>query len=150
MAGALEELAAGQGAPGLMTAASPAMRRRKVALLFAGQGAQYPRQGAALYRAEAVFRATLDAASDRLGPINGRSLLEWCFGDDVSSAALADTAVTQPLLVAFEVALARLILSWGLAPDAVVGHSVGELAAACIAGALSFATRWIWRANGDG
>jgi len=138
MASALEGLATGQAAPGLMLTAAPATRRRKVALLFAGQGAQYPRQGAALYQAEAAFRATLDAASDQLGPINGRTLLQWCFGADVASAALADTAVTQPLLVAFEVALARLVMGWGLAPDAVVGHSVGELAAACIAGALSF------------
>lgn len=130
-------LAAGAANPVLITA-PPTAQRRKIALLFAGQGAQYPQQGALLYQQEAVFRATLDAASAQLGPINGRPLLEWCLDADVDSRALADTAVTQPLLVAFEVALARLVISWGLSPDALVGHSVGELAAACIAGVLSF------------
>ncbi len=137
VANTLDDLAAGHVGATILQS-SVAVRRRKVALLFAGQGAQYPQQGAALYQQAPSFKATLDAASAQLGQIKGRTLLEWCFAADVDSAALADTAVTQPLLVAFEVALARLVISWGLRPDAVVGHSVGELAAACIAGVLSF------------
>ncbi|MCA0350575.1 MAG: amino acid adenylation domain-containing protein [Chloroflexi bacterium] len=134
---ALEQLATNQPNPAV-TQTSTSGHHGKIALLFAGQGAQYPQQGAALYQEQTIFKTTLDAASVQLGLINGRTLLEWCFDSDVDSAMLADTAITQPLLVAFEVALARLVISWGLAPDAVVGHSVGELAAACIAGSLSF------------
>ncbi|KPL90187.1 hybrid non-ribosomal peptide synthetase/type I polyketide synthase [Herpetosiphon geysericola] len=137
VATSLEHYAAGTVEPSLLV--GPLVtKRRKVVLMFAGQGAQYPQQGALLYQREAMFKDTFDAASEQLGLIKGRTLLEWCFAADVESADLADTEVTQPLLVAFEVALARLVLSWGLKPDAVVGHSVGELAAACIAGVLSF------------
>ncbi len=135
----LQELARAVGASQIAVGAAPPMRRRRVAFLFAGQGAQYPRQGRALYQAEPVFRRAFDEAAQQAGPIEGRTLAEWCFGEDVTAAALAHTAVTQPLLVAFEVALARQIQSWGLRPDALLGHSVGELAAACVAGALSLA-----------
>lgn len=134
---ALEQLATDQPNPAIIQT-STSGHHAKIALLFAGQGAQYPQQGAMLYQEQTIFKTTLDAASAQLGLINGRTLLEWCFDPNVDSTMLADTAITQPLLVAFEVALARLVISWGLAPDAVVGHSVGELAAACIAGSLSF------------
>lgn len=134
---ALESLAAGNPSTTVVVAPTT-IHKRKVALLFAGQGAQYPQQGFRLYQEHSIFRTTLDAASHQLGLINGRTLLEWCFGLDIDSASLADTVVTQPLLVAFEVALARLVMSWGLSPDAVIGHSVGELAAACIVGILKF------------
>lgn len=134
---ALEQLATNQLNSAIIQTSTNS-HHGKIALLFAGQGAQYPQQGAALYQEQTIFKTTLDAASVQLGLINGRTLLEWCFDADVDSSMLADTAITQPLLVAFEVALARLVISWGLAPDAVVGHSVGELAAACVAGSLSF------------
>ncbi|MBM7845681.1 non-ribosomal peptide synthetase/type I polyketide synthase [Herpetosiphon giganteus] len=149
VATSLENYAAGVAEPRLLV--GPLVtKRRKVVLMFAGQGAQYPQQGALLYQREAVFKATFDAASAQLGLIKGRTLLEWCFAAEVKNAELADTEVTQPLLVAFEVALARLVLSWGLKPDAVVGHSVGELAAACIAGVLSFeAVLGLARARGQ-
>ncbi|NBM20971.1 SDR family NAD(P)-dependent oxidoreductase, partial [Streptomyces sp. GC420] len=111
--------------------------RPRVVFLLPGQGAQRPGQGRALYATAPVFRHTLDEASASAGPVRGRSLTEWCLDTDVSTRELRATEVAQPLLVAFGVALARQLGAWGVHPDAVAGHSVGELAAACVAGALT-------------
>jgi amino acid adenylation domain-containing protein len=134
---ALHDLAEALGGVPIALGHAPALRRRRVAWLFAGQGAQYPQQGRALYAAEPEFRRAFDAAAQAAGPIQGRTLQAWCFDEDVSAADLAHTAITQPLLVAFEIALAKLLLHWGVQPEALLGHSVGEIAAAHVAGALS-------------
>ncbi|MFJ9623191.1 amino acid adenylation domain-containing protein [Streptomyces sp. NPDC101181] len=117
---------------------------RRVVFLFPGQGTRFPGRGRALYRTAPVFRDTLDEASALLGPVRGRSLLDWALGSDAKAAGdasegAARTEVAQPLLVATGVALARQVRSWGLEPDAVAGHSAGEIAAACASGALSLA-----------
>ncbi|OQD57751.1 hypothetical protein BM536_001340 [Streptomyces phaeoluteigriseus] len=91
---------------------------------------------ARLYATAPVFRDTLDEASAALGPLRGRTLVHWCTDPGVDPAELGRTEITQPLLVAFGVALARQLGAWGVVPDAVVGHSVGELTAACAAGLL--------------
>jgi amino acid adenylation domain-containing protein len=113
--------------------------RRRVVWMFAGQGAQYPGQGRELYQHEPIFRQSIDEATQILGPIHGRTLSEWMLDDAVSANDLEQTQIAQPLLVAFAVSLARLLRHWGLQPDALIGHSVGEIAAACVAGALSYA-----------
>ena len=110
--------------------------RPRVAFVFSGQGTQYARQGHGLYTAEPVFARALDDCAARIGPVLGRPLLEWCYGADATEEQLAHTAIAQPLLVAFEIALARLMSDWGLQPDAVIGHSIGEVAAAAVAGVL--------------
>ncbi|MFE5919449.1 amino acid adenylation domain-containing protein [Streptomyces sp. NPDC056468] len=114
-----------------------ARSRPRTVFLLPGQGAQRPGQGRALYRSSPVFRDVLDEASSLTGPIQGRSLAEWCLDPRMDSEELARTEVAQPLLVAFGVGLARQLAEWGLSADAVAGHSVGEIAAACVAGVLT-------------
>lgn len=113
--------------------------RPRTVFLFPGQGALRPGQGRALHATAPVYRETLDEASARVGAVNGRKLTGWCVDAEVDAEAQAVTEVAQPLLVAHGVALARQLLAWGVRPDALVGHSVGELAAACVGGTLSFA-----------
>jgi acyl transferase domain-containing protein len=123
--------------------------RLRTVFLLPGQGAQRPGQGRALYRSAPVFREVLDEASSLTGPVLGRTLAAWCLDEDADPAALARTEVAQPLLVAFGVALARQLTAWGVRADAVVGHSVGEITAACVSGALplteavGFAAAWV-------
>ncbi len=105
--------------------------RPRVAFLFPGQGAQFPGQDRALYASAPVFREALDEASALVGPVSGRSLLDWALDPEADPAAQAATEVAQPLLVASGVALARQLRAWGVEPDAVLGHSVGEITAAC-------------------
>ncbi|MGW6459756.1 acyltransferase domain-containing protein, partial [Streptomyces sp. NPDC055078] len=132
------------GAIGLTAATRPAWSggtvarsRPRVVFVFPGQGARHPGRARALYRTAPVFRDTLDEASALLGPVNGQTLLDWCLDPEADPAARAMTEVAQPLLVTFGVALARQLRSWGVVPDAVAGHSVGEIAAACVSGILT-------------
>ncbi|MEU6486917.1 amino acid adenylation domain-containing protein [Streptomyces sp. NPDC046887] len=129
-----DRLAAGSGA----VRATVGHRPRTV-FVFPGQGAPRPGQGRALYETAPVYRATLDEASARVGPVHGRELREWCTDPGANARALAATEVAQPLLVAHGVAVARQLADWGVRPDALLGHSVGELTAACAGGALTFA-----------
>ncbi|MFD9849777.1 amino acid adenylation domain-containing protein [Streptomyces parvus] len=125
--------AGGSGVPG----ASVVRSRPRVVFLFPGQGAQSPGQDRALYRTASVFRDTFDEAAAVLGPVCGRPLLDWGLDPEVDPAAQAVTEVAQPLLVASGVALARQLRTWGVEPDAVAGHSVGEITAACVSGVLT-------------
>lgn len=111
--------------------------RPRVAFLFPGQGSQFPGQDGALYRTAQVFRDTFDEASALLGPVCGRPLLDWALDLEADPAAQAATEVAQPLLVTSGVALARQLRTWGVEPDAVAGHSVGEITAACVGGVLT-------------
>lgn len=121
--------------------------RTRLIFMFPGQGAQYPGMAAGLYRVEPVFRDVIDRccnalASDQNLAREMRSLLLWQADGDAPGRAeaeemLAQTRVAQPAMVAMEMALCTLLASWSIHPSAVMGHSVGEYAAACAAGVFS-------------
>ncbi len=113
-------------------ARSRPVQHSEVVFLFPGQGAQYAGMGRELYAHEPAFRAAFDECVEALGEHAGFDLREVVFGDDAS--ALLPTAVMQPATFAIEYALARLWLSCGIAPVAMIGHSVGEFVAATLAG----------------
>ncbi|MFD0141698.1 MULTISPECIES: amino acid adenylation domain-containing protein [unclassified Streptomyces] len=124
---------------GVGPAGAAVRSRARLVLLLPGQGVRPHGQARALYADAPAFREALDEASDHVGVIGGRTLAAWCLDPDVSADAISGTDVAQPLLVAYGVALARQVRAWGITPDAVAGHSVGEIAAACVAGTLSLA-----------
>ncbi|HYG64726.1 MAG TPA: SDR family NAD(P)-dependent oxidoreductase, partial [Thermoanaerobaculia bacterium] len=111
---------------------------RPVAFLFSGQGSQYAGMGRGLYESEPVFREEVDRCAELLRPHLGLDLREVILAEDEEEAAarLRQTALTQPALFVVEHALARLWMSWGVRPQAMLGHSIGEYVAACLAGVL--------------
>jgi phthiocerol/phenolphthiocerol synthesis type-I polyketide synthase E len=113
---------------------------RPVAFLFSGQGAQHVNMARGVYEAEPTFRAEVDACCERLVPLLGLDLRRLLYPSadegDTAAERLNETRFTQPALFTVEYALARLWMSWGVAPEAMIGHSVGEYVAACVAGVL--------------
>src|SRR5581483_1446280 len=106
-----------------------------------GQGSQFVNTGHELYESEPLFRDVMDRCCEALKPIMGLDLRTVIFasGSDIESAneQLKQTARTQPALFVVEYALARLWMDWGLKPEAMIGHSLGEYVAACIAGVMT-------------
>lgn len=118
-----------------------------VVFMFPGQGSQHAGMGRGLYEAEPVYRQVVDEGAERLLPELGldlRDLLHPAPGDKApgeearADAALKETRLTQPALFVVEYALAKLWQSVGVEPTAMIGHSIGEYAAACLAGVFTF------------
>ncbi|MEU1630555.1 beta-ketoacyl synthase N-terminal-like domain-containing protein [Streptomyces sp. NPDC020096] len=121
--------------PPSVTSGHPAKPAR-TAFVFTGQGVQYPGMARELYDSEPAFADAVDRCAEVLDgelPVPLRQLLF----EEQSAETLDDTRLAQPALFAVEYALAAQLRSWGAVPDAVVGHSIGEVAAACVAGMFS-------------
>ncbi|MGF1521110.1 MAG: alpha/beta fold hydrolase [Leptolyngbyaceae cyanobacterium] len=108
-----------------------------VVFLFTGQGAQSVGMGRQLYETQPIFKAEVDRCANLLAPHLDVPLTEVLFTLDKAESPLHQTAYTQPALFVVEYALAVLWQSWGIQPAAVLGHSVGEYVAACVAGILT-------------
>jgi phthiocerol/phenolphthiocerol synthesis type-I polyketide synthase E len=116
-------------------------RNRPVVFMFPGQGAQYVRMGLDLYNAEPIFREQIDSCSELLKPHLGFDLRDVLYPTDEAledaKLKLNQTFVTQPALFVTEYALAKQWMEWGVTPEAMIGHSIGEYVAACLAGVFS-------------
>jgi acyl transferase domain-containing protein len=117
---------------------TPAAKPSAPVFVFTGQGPQWWGMGQQLMEREPVFRQTLEQIDALLRPISGWSLIEEMTKDEEGSR-INDTDVAQPAIFALQVALAELWASWGIRPSKVIGHSVGEAAAAYVAGIYSLA-----------
>jgi acyl transferase domain-containing protein len=96
--------------------------------MFPGQGSQYPRMAASLYGTDAVFTSVIDEVFELFGEVGSVACEAWLAGDNIDHVSRA-----QPLLFAVDYALGRTVLSWGVKPVALVGHSAGEVVAATLA-----------------
>ena len=133
----LTNYATGKPGPKIQTAFAPRPTQMpRLAFVMSGQGPQWWGMGRELMRHEPVFREVIERCDVAMRPHSRFSLLEE-LGRAEENSQMPRTEVAQPAIFAFQVALAELWKSWGVQPVAVVGHSVGELAAACIAGVLT-------------
>jgi acyl transferase domain-containing protein/NADPH:quinone reductase-like Zn-dependent oxidoreductase/SAM-dependent methyltransferase/aryl carrier-like protein len=133
----LESIAAGESHPMVSSSRAAARRRPRLAFVCSGQGPQWWGMGRELLIAEPIFRDIIERCDSLVRALGDWSLLEELTREE-SSSRMDETAIAQPAIFAIQVALAALWKHWGVEPDAVVGHSVGEVAAAHLSGALAF------------
>ncbi|TVP65179.1 MAG: polyketide synthase, partial [Nodularia sp. (in: Bacteria)] len=115
--------------------------QRSITFMFPGQGAQYVEMGKELYQTEPIFREQVDSCCVLLKPYLGLDLRAVIYPQEsekpATSKQLKQTSLAQPALFVIEYALARLRMSWGISPQAMIGHSIGEYVAAYLAGVMS-------------
>ncbi|GCE20005.1 hypothetical protein KDK_38050 [Dictyobacter kobayashii] len=134
--GQLATFMQGKAAPTIQQGRKTANTQHKIAFLFTGQGSQYIGMARQLYDTQPTFRQALDRCEQILQNYLEQPLISVLY-PSLENPSLDETAYTQPALFALEYALAELWKSWGITPDVVLGHSVGEYVAACVAGMLS-------------
>ncbi|MDF5719756.1 MAG: SDR family oxidoreductase [Rhizonema sp. PD37] len=114
---------------------------RPVVFMFPGQGSQYIEMGRELYQSEPIFREQIDKCCELLKPHLGIDLRSVLYPpvekEQAAAHHLTQTAIVQPALFVLEYALAQLWMAWGVLPEAMIGHSIGEYVAACLAGVFS-------------
>jgi acyl transferase domain-containing protein len=114
---------------------------RSVAFMFPGQGAQYLQMGLELYQQEPVFRQVIDHCCEIIAPHLGLDLRDLLYPEcevaEEAARLLGQTFITQPALFVFEYAMARLWMEWGIQPEVMVGHGIGEYVAACLSEVFS-------------
>ncbi|MEM6330334.1 MAG: beta-ketoacyl synthase N-terminal-like domain-containing protein, partial [Planctomycetota bacterium] len=132
----LAALAGGEPSPATRTGAVSGLARRRTAMLFSGQGSQLPGMGRGLYLACPAFRQTIDRCARLFVDLAEEPLTELLWGER-SAELLGQTVYAQPALFAVELALAHQWRAWGVEPDMVAGHSIGEYVAAVVAGVVS-------------
>jgi malonyl CoA-acyl carrier protein transacylase len=133
----LTAFASGEETTGLLTGQATSKKRPQIAFLFTGQGSQYLGMGMELYSTQSVFRQALEECDRILCCYLDKPLLNILYPASGDTSPIYETAYTQPALFALEYALVKLWQSWGVQPDVVLGHSVGEYVAACVAGVFS-------------
>ncbi|MBE2181581.1 MAG: SDR family NAD(P)-dependent oxidoreductase [Chthoniobacterales bacterium] len=136
LAALLEGFTAGESNPALVASFTPQPEHPlRVGYVMSGQGPQWWGMGRELVRTEPVFRQAMEECAEAMAPHARFSLLEELARDE-ETTRLAETEIGQPAIFAMQIALAKLWESWGVTPSAITGHSVGEIAAACVAGIL--------------
>ena len=124
-----------QGASPIVRAADKGLG---VGFMFSGAGSQYPQMGKDLYLHNAFFREEIDRGFDLLRQMTGRDYHEIFYPTTSADRQINKMLHTQPAIFIFGYALARMLMRYGLTPDYMIGHSIGEYPAACIAGVFSF------------
>jgi acyl transferase domain-containing protein/thioesterase domain-containing protein/acyl carrier protein len=128
-------------ASGRLYYGTPQSRERRIIFMFPGQGTQYLNMGRGLYSQETVFRDQIDHCSMLLLPHLGFDLREILYpkvgAEGEADQQLSQTWITQVALFVIEFSLAKLWMTWGIHPQAMIGHSIGEYVAACLAGVLT-------------
>ncbi|MCL2936119.1 MAG: aminotransferase class III-fold pyridoxal phosphate-dependent enzyme [Trichodesmium sp. MAG_R02] len=133
----LQKFSHKQESPGFIPGKFSGRKPPKIVFLFTGQSSQYRGMGKQLYETQPRFRHLLEQCDEILSPYLSKSLIKILYSADSEANLIHQTVYTQPALFALEYALAQLWISWGIKPDAVIGHSLGEYVAACVAGVFS-------------
>lgn len=134
---AMRRLSEGRAGQGIKRGVTGDSDKVETVFLFTGQGAQYVGMGRQLFDTLPSFRSTLEQCDGILQSLTGRSMMPVLFPDNPENAALHETEYTQPAVFSIGYALAQMWQSWGIVPEAVMGHSLGEYIAACVAGVFS-------------
>ncbi len=132
----LQAFAAGEDTENIAISSLSVGKPSPIAFLFTGQGSQYMGMGKELYETQPTFRKALNRCGEILSSYLDKPLLEIIYSSN-STSDIDQTQYTQPVLFALEYSLAQLWQSWGIKPTLVMGHSVGEYVAACLAGVFS-------------
>lgn len=114
------------------------IRNPSIVFMFSGQGSQYKFMGKELYDSEIFFREQIDNGFNLFREFTGENLKSIIFSESSKEEKVNETRYAQPILFIFEYSLAQLMISWGIKPELLIGHSIGEYVAACLSGVFSF------------